>query len=80
MLPEWYNETTVQPVVYIPCLKERFLEPYVMVKKTSFLPSFYEDFFNYGLNKVQWIENLRYEGYEFYISNHAFLVDVPHRQ
>ena len=43
-----------------------------MVKKTAFLPSFDESFLNYGFNKVQWIENLRYLGYEFYVATNAF--------
>ena len=50
-----------------------------MGKKTAFLPSFDESFLNYGFNKVQWIENLRYLGYEFYVATNAFAVDVPHK-
>ena len=30
------------------------------------------------INKVQWIENLRYMGYEFYVLSHAYAVDIPH--
>lgn len=43
------------------------------------LQLFDETFVNYGFNKVQWIETLRYSGYEFYIVNDAFLVDMPHK-
>ena len=51
-----------------------------MVKKSSFLPLFNEDFYNYGFNKVQWIEHLRYSGFEFYLAGKTFAVDVPHHE
>ena len=50
-----------------------------MVRKTPELPLFDERFVDYGLNKVEWIETLRYLGYEFYVLSHAFAVDVPHK-
>ena len=37
------------------------------MKRSSSLPYFDERFINYGFNKVQWIENMRYLGYEFYV-------------
>ena len=60
------------------CFREHFLEPYVMVRRTAFLPLFDERFINYGFNKVQWIENLRYFGYEFSVLSQAYAVDIPH--
>lgn len=68
-----------QPVIYMPCFKERFLEPYVMIKRSERIPLFNELFINYGFNKVEWIENLRYLGYEFYVLNNGFAVDIPHK-
>lgn len=38
-----------------------------MVRRTKELPLLSEIFVNYGFNKVQWIENLRYLG-----TNQAF--------
>lgn len=78
-LPEDWSSQSNASVTYMTCFRELFMEPYVMVKKTSFLPPFDESFFNYGFNKVQWIENLRYNGYEFYVAANAFAVDIPHR-
>ena len=49
-----------------------------MVRRTEQLPLFDERFINYGLNKVQWIENLRYLGFEFSVLSQAFAVDIPH--
>lgn len=60
------------------CFRERFLEPYVMVKRSENMPLFDDAFINYGFNKVEWIEHLRYTGYEFYILNNGFAVDIPH--
>ncbi len=78
-LPEDWSSQSNANVTYMACFRELFMEPYVMVKKTSFLPPFDESFFNYGFNKVQWVENLRYNGYEFYVAASAFAVDIPHR-
>ena len=38
------------------------MEPYVMVRRTEQMPLLNEIFINYGFNKVEWIENLRYLG------------------
>ena len=75
---KWTTLPASRQVVYVPCFKERFLEPYVMVKRSSSLPYFDERFINYGFNKVQWIENMRYLGYEFYVLAQAYAVDIPH--
>ena len=60
------------------CFRQRFMEPYVMMGRTEQLPLFDERFINYGFNKVQWIENLRYLGFEFSVLSQAFAVDIPH--
>ena len=62
----------------VPCFKQRFLEPYVMVKRWEGLPLFDERFINYGFNKVQWIEHLRYLGFEFHVLAQSYAVDMPH--
>lgn len=42
------------------------------------MPMFDERFINYGYNKVQWLEHLRYMGYDFQILTNGFAVDIPH--
>lgn len=49
-----------------------------MIRKTPNTPLFAERFINYGFDKVEWIENLRYVGYEFHVLSHSFAVDMPH--
>ena len=49
-----------------------------MVRKTPDLPLFDERFINYGFNKVEWIENLRYLGYESHVLSQAYAIDIPH--
>lgn len=49
-----------------------------MVRKTDSLPRFSERFINYGYNKVQWLEHLRFVGYDFQILTNGFAVDIPH--
>lgn len=51
-----------------------------MLRRSSSIPLFDETFVNYGFNKVQWIEHLRYRGFEFFTSMQAFLVDIPHKK
>ena len=75
----WESLPSNIPLVRMKCFRQRFLEPYVMVKKTEHLPLFEEKFINYGYNKVEWIENLRYLGYEFYVLTQSFAVDIPHK-
>lgn len=49
-----------------------------MVRKSESMPMFDERFINYGYNKVQWLEHLRYMGYDFQILTNGFAVDIPH--
>ena len=42
------------------------------------MPLFDESFLNYGYNKQQWIETLRYIGYKFGVVVQGFGMDVPH--
>ncbi|KAK8794665.1 hypothetical protein WA158_001646 [Blastocystis sp. Blastoise] len=53
-------------------------EPYVIVKRSSHLPSFDPNFVNYGKDKISWIENLRYIGYKYYVMTETFGIDFPH--
>lgn len=53
---------------------------YVMVRKSPMMPLFDERFVNYGYNKVQWLEHLRFVGYDFQILTKGFAVDIPHRK
>lgn len=41
---------------------------------------FDERFINYGCNKVQYVDHLRYQGYSFYIPSDVFSVDLVHRE
>ncbi|KNB44283.1 hypothetical protein JH06_3462 [Blastocystis sp. subtype 4] len=77
--PEWYNLKNQTKVLYLPCFHSLWLEPYIMLRSSSSLQLFDETFVNYGFNKVQWIETLRYSGYEFYVLNDGFLMDMPHK-
>ena len=53
---------------------------YVILKYTPFTPLFYEQFINYGYNKVQYVEHLRAANYNFFILNHAFMIDLAHKE
>ena len=53
-------------------------EPYIVLKKTAMLPRFDERFLNYGYNKVEFLTELRYSGWRFYVLGTGFGIDVPH--
>ncbi|KAK8825384.1 hypothetical protein WA538_003080 [Blastocystis sp. DL] len=77
---EWYQLNVTKPLLSFGCFPCPWLEPYVMLRKSSSIPLFDETFVNYGFNKVQWIEHLRHRGFEFFTSTQAFLVDIPHKK
>ncbi|KAK8807234.1 hypothetical protein WA158_003993 [Blastocystis sp. Blastoise] len=75
---DWYREDYHNPLLMVPCFKSVKQEPYVMVKRSVYLPPFDERFINYGKDKISWIEHLRYSGYLFGVLKDAFAIDIPH--
>lgn len=63
---------------HIVCFESPRFEPYVMVRKSSVLPEFNEQFFGYGKNKIQWISHLRYSGFLFYLMPVNFVIHAAH--
>ena len=51
---------------------------YVVVKRTASLPSFDTRFTDYGFNRQEWIQHLRYAGYEFKVLQDGFCVEIQH--
>ena len=78
----YYRQWTIEPehknISMVETFRSISQEPYVFVKRSSHLPLFNETFYNYGYNKVQWIEHLRYSGYKFGQLINGFGIDVPH--
>ncbi|KAK8799663.1 hypothetical protein WA158_006211 [Blastocystis sp. Blastoise] len=60
------------------CFDSDGYEPYIMVKKTSSLPTFDERFYNYGMNKLLYIYELRIKHYNMNILTKSFLIHIPH--
>lgn len=58
---EW-TEWNKGVISKLKCVMNDFQEPYVMLKRSSTTPLFDERFVNYGYNKVQLVEHLRYQG------------------
>ncbi|KAK8809494.1 hypothetical protein WA158_000437 [Blastocystis sp. Blastoise] len=77
MRPQWYS-LDLPPVYPLACMVNDYQEPYVVVKKSQFLPLFDERFINYGYNKQQWISHLRMAGYWFYVLNGGYAMNVYH--
>lgn len=50
-----------------------------MVKYTNKTILFDERFVNYGCNKVQFVDHLRFLGYSFYIPSTVFVTDIVHQ-
>lgn len=49
-----------------------------MVKYTNETVLFDERFVNYGCNKVQYVDHIRFLGYSFYIPSTVFVTDIVH--
>lgn len=50
-----------------------------MLRRSRNTPIFDTRFVNYGYNKMQLIQHLRYKGYTFYVLVNSFAMDMPHR-
>ncbi|CBK21893.2 uncharacterized protein [Blastocystis hominis] len=75
---EWLDSNYTQPLTLVKCFVKDKQEPYVILKKTEGMPRFDERFVNYGYNKVEFLTELRYSGWRFYVLGTAFGIDVPH--
>ena len=88
MVDGWYNFPPSIRFMFKSCFNHVFQEPYLVVRRSAHLPLFDERFINYGYNKVQWVEHLRwigglvvvcwFIGYQFAILGQSFAVDIPH--
>ena len=76
--PEWFTQSPTVTVSRVKCFVADMQEPYVLLPRQLSTPRFDEHFVNYGYNKVQLIEHLRAAGFQFYIMNNAFMMDMPH--
>ena len=75
------NDTTKKDngmLLDIPCLKSVRELWYVVVRRTANTPLFDTRFSNYGFNRQDWIQHLRYAGYEFRVFQHGFGVEIFH--
>ena len=77
VMPEWITSHSSNDSA-IRCFITDFQEPYVLLRYGESTPLFDERFINYGYNKVQLIEHLRSAGYQFYILNNQYAIDLPH--
>ena len=60
MVDGWYTLPASTRFLFKQCFNHVFQEPYLMVRRSAFLPLFDDRFINYGYNKVQWVETLRW--------------------
>ena len=75
---EWFTTPSSVVVSKVKCFIADMQEPYVLLPRLNSTPLYDERFVNYGYNKVQQIEHLRAAGFEFFILNNAFVMDMPH--
>ena len=61
----WFEEPYYRKITMLSKLVKEKSEPYLIVRKSEYMLLFDERFINYGYNKQQWVENLRYVGYKF---------------
>jgi hypothetical protein len=51
----------------------------VIVRKSSAVPAFYEKFSNYGKNRLEWVNHLRFRGFQFRLLSFSWLFHLRHR-
>lgn len=72
---KWYTSNEMYDVDY-----EVDYEPYIVVRKDSNLPPFWEHFTGFGRNKLEWIEELYISGYKFKVAPDLFLIHKSHKK
>lgn len=72
------NRTSEEMLFKFTCCDTKEHGLFVVVRKTSNLPLLDKRFTNHGYNNQEWIEHLRYKGYEFRVFRDGFIVVVPH--
>ena len=89
MYDNWINEPGSKTLIMIQSFKNKIQEPYFMfssiplpryfiIPKNEHLPLFIELFYNYGKDKIQWVENVRYVGSKFGMFVQSYCIDIPH--
>lgn len=76
----WFQKEYERVLTNMTCFPGVTQEPYVVVKHTHHIPLFDERFQNYGFNKVQWIEHLRFRGFVFSVLSGGWGFDLPHEK
>ena len=51
---------------------------YLMVQRDDNITVFYDEFINYGFNKITYVEKLRYSNFSFYLASKLYAFDLPH--
>ena len=51
---------------------------YLMVQRDDNITVFYDEFINYGFNKITYVEKLRYSNFSFYLASKLYVFDLPH--
>jgi len=74
---EWCYQT-FDELRKLQCFRSNRYEPYFVLRMNKNMPLYDERFHGYGKNKIQYVSNLRYLGWIFYVIPESFLVHVPH--
>ncbi|KAK8808485.1 hypothetical protein WA158_008386 [Blastocystis sp. Blastoise] len=77
MFSHWFTLAETTQLTFLSCINE-LQEPYVVVKRSEYLPLFDERFIDYGFNKIQYIDHLRRIGFKFAVLSQQFAFDIPH--
>ena len=50
------------------------------MKKTKFVPAFFEKFVDYGQNRLEWVNHLRFRGFHVSLMSQGWLFHLKHTQ
>lgn len=71
---KWFKSTEIYPINAF----QKDYEPYIVVRKDTDLPPFWEHFTGFGRNKLQWIEEVILSGHDFFVEPNSFVVHKHH--
>ena len=81
----WYNATEESELppgnrLYPVEKYEPDYEPYIVIRKDSNLPPFWEHFTGFGRNKLQWIQEVKLSGHKFLVAPDCFVIHQNHKK
>ncbi|KAK8816770.1 hypothetical protein WA577_002167 [Blastocystis sp. JDR] len=74
----WDIVSPNQPLIPLRCWDNPNQEPLLIVRNHDSLPAFNPSFIDYGFNRVEWVNHLRFSGYQFSVLSQGWAFHARH--